>query len=152
MNIKISLGLAISLFCVQQLFAEDLLQTEHSWDGGEIAYPSGPAQITSFILALKEGQKVGFHCHPVPTMGYVLKGQIAVETMGGKKVALKQGEAVVEVMRTLHQGHALGGDAEILVFYAGATDMPNTLMATDEGAKTYCRDDSGSDLEAKHTD
>jgi quercetin dioxygenase-like cupin family protein len=139
---KIVTGLVLGILLAQPVSAKELLQTQTSWDGGEIAYPTGQAEVSSFVLSLATGQTVGFHCHPVPTMGYVLKGAVEVETKGGHKTVLREGDAMVEVMRTLHRGHALEGDAEIVVFYAGAVDVPNTVMQEDKEASTYCLDDS----------
>ena len=117
---------------------EQLLKSTTSWDGGEISYPTGDAEITSIILRLEPGQTSKYHCHPIPTLGYVLKGEVEVETLDGKKIRLKKGDAAVEVMRTVHRGIAIDGPVEILVFYAGATNMPTTVLPNTEAAKTYC--------------
>lgn len=118
--------------------AETLMQATTSWDGGEIAYPDGQAEITAFVLKIKEGQEPPFHCHPVPTFGRITKGSIEVETSDGKKKRMHEGETLIEVMNTVHRGIAVGGPVEILVFYAGAEGIPNTVMADDPKAKKYC--------------
>ena len=118
--------------------AETLLQSTTSWDGGDIYYPQGNAEITSFILKLEPGKEVPYHCHPVPTMGYVLKGSVEVETNKGEKTVIHQGESAIEVMKTVHRGTAVNGPAEILVFYAGAEGIPNTVMMDDENAEEFC--------------
>lgn len=118
--------------------AENLLQSTTSWDGGELYYPEGKAEITSFILKLEEGKQVPYHCHPVPTMGYVLRGSVEVETDKGDKTVLHQGESAIEVMKTVHRGTAVNGPAEIVVFYAGAEGVPNTVMLDDENAEEFC--------------
>lgn len=117
---------------------EQILKTKTSWDGGEIFYPKGDAEITSVILRIEPGQKSKFHCHPVPTLGYVLKGEAEVETKDGKKIRLKPGDAAVEVMRTVHRGIAFDEPVEILVFYAGAEGIPNTVLPDSDLAKQYC--------------
>ena len=119
--------------------AEPILQTRTSWDGGEIVYPEGQAEITSIILKIGEGAEPPFHCHPVPTMGYVLKGSVEVETSKGDKVLLQQGDSVVEVMRTVHRGLAVDAPAEIVVFYAGAEGVPVTVLPEDDPDNTYCQ-------------
>ena len=124
--------------CVEMVSAEPLLKTSTSWDGGKIYYPKGEVEITSVKLKFEGGQVTNYHCHPVPTFGYVLKGNMEVETKDGKKVLLKEGEPVLEVMRTVHRGTAVGGPAEVLVFYAGAKSIPNTVFAESEAAKEYC--------------
>ena len=130
-------ALAVLLVC-PLLGAEPLLQSTRSWDGGAIAYPEGNAQITSVILRVEEGAEPPFHCHPVPTIGYVLNGSLEVETSNGDKVLLKQGESVVEVMRTVHRGVAVEAPAEIVVFYAGAEGVPVTVLPEDDPENRYC--------------
>lgn len=122
------------------LSAEELLVTKKSWDGGNISYPKGETEITSFILSINEGDVPEFHCHPVPTMGYVLKGNVEVETIDGKKTILKEGESAVEVMRTVYRSKALNGPAQIIVFYAGADGIPNSVLPKDDSSHQYCNE------------
>ncbi len=119
--------------------AEPLLQSTESWDGGSISYPDGEAEITSVILRLEEGAEPPFHCHPVPTMGYVLKGVAEIETVDGKTRRIGAGEALVEVMHTVHRGRAIDGPAEILVFYAGAVGLPVTVLPEQDPDGVHCR-------------
>ena len=79
-----------------------------------------------------------FHCHPVPTLGYILQGDLAVETKNGNKIILKEGESLVEVMRTIHRGRAVNGPVEVIVFYAGSTSMPNTVYPENDPNGEYC--------------
>jgi quercetin dioxygenase-like cupin family protein len=122
----------------QIVHAEELLKARTSWDGGDIHYPEGEAEITSVILNIEEGVTAKFHCHPVPTLGYVLSGVVEVETRTGNKTRLRAGDSVVEVMRTVHRGNAVGGPAKILVFYAGAVSVPNTVLPEDDEKNIYC--------------
>jgi quercetin dioxygenase-like cupin family protein len=133
------LCLSLLLLLSPALHAEELLKTQTSWDGGAISYPEGQAEITSFMLRIAEGQVPEFHCHPVPTFGYVLKGTVEVETQSGEKKTFKEGESVVEVMRTVHRGRAVGGSVEILVFYAGSTSLPNTVFPGDDENDKHCK-------------
>ena len=89
--------------------AEELLRTEKTWEGADIKYPTGAPEVTSIKLNIAEGELTPFHCHPVPTIGYVLHGDLEVETKDGKKKMLHKGESVVEVLRTVHRGRAIGG-------------------------------------------
>ena len=118
--------------------AEPLLQSGTSWDGGAIAYPDGKPQVTAKILRLEEGKAAPFHCHPVPTMGYVISGTAEVETSAGKKIVIDPGQPLVEVMRTVHRGVALDGPVEIMVFYAGAEGIPTTVLPADDPEGKYC--------------
>ena len=118
--------------------AQELLKTQTSWDGGKIEYPQGQAEITSHRLTITPQTDMPFHCHPVPTQGHILSGELLVETLAGKTTILKAGESVVEVMKTLHKGKALKGDVELVVFYAGAKDVPNTVLQDSPLSTQYC--------------
>ena len=129
--------LFVSLF-VTSVFAEVLLETSSTWEGGEIVYPKGDPEITSVILRLGEGDMTDFHCHPVPTLGYILSGSIEVETKTGKKSKFNEGESVVELMGTLHRSKAIDGPVEVVVFYVGETLTPNTVLAIHDPDFIYC--------------
>ena len=81
-------------------YAEVVLEASTTWEGGEVVYPKGEPEITSVILTIDEGEVTQFHCHPVPTLGYILQGSLEVETKAGRRSRFNQGESVVEVMRT----------------------------------------------------
>jgi len=119
---------------------EEIMRADSSWDGGAIAYPPGAPEITSIILRVGEGELPPFHCHPVPTLGYMLRGALEVETRSGRKTVIREGEALVEVMRTVHRGRALDGPAEAVVFYAGAKSLPITVLPEDDPDNQYCDD------------
>lgn len=118
--------------------AAPLLQTTTTWEGGAIAYPDGEAEVTAVILRIDEGEEPPFHCHPVPTLGYVLTGVVEVETADGKTRRIAKGESVVEVMNTVHRGIAVEAPVEIIVFYAGAKGVPNTVLPADDPEHRYC--------------
>lgn len=118
--------------------ADPLLQTTTTWEGGAIAYPEGEAEVTAVILRIEEGQEPPFHCHPVPTLGYVLTGVVQVETKDGRTRRIAQGESVVEVMNTVHRGIAIEAPVEIIVFYAGAKGIPNTVLPADDPDHEHC--------------
>jgi len=118
---------------------KQLNKTQTSWDGEAIYYPQGKAEITSVKLRIEENQLTKFHCHPVPTFAYVLQGELVIETKNGKRVALKKGQSVVEVMRTIHRGQAINGPVELIVFYAGSTAIPNTVVPENNIKSKYCK-------------
>jgi quercetin dioxygenase-like cupin family protein len=120
-------------------YTTELLSTTTTWEGEQIVYPEGEAQITSVLLKIAEGEVTPFHCHPVPTLGYILKGKIEVETQSGETSVFSEGESVVEVLGTLHRGKALGGPVEIVVFYAGSTAVPNTVLPGDDPDSELCK-------------
>ena len=117
--------------------AEALLETQTSWDGGSLAYPTGKARVTSVMLHIEPGDEPPFHCHPVPTMGYVLRGTVEVQTERGDTLRIGEGRALVEVMNTLHRGRAVDGPVDIIVFYAGAEGVPTTVLPGSEQAEAW---------------
>ncbi len=136
---KLILCAVISLW-VHCANSEELLKSSTSWDGGKIEYPKGEPEITSVKLKISENEIAPFHCHPVPTLGYILKGKLEVETKDGKKIVFNEGESVTEVMRTVHRGRSLDGPAEIIVFYAGAISIPTTVLPENDPEFKYCNE------------
>ena len=123
------------------LAAEELLSTGTSWDGGAIAYPGGDPLVSSYRVLLDRDQETPMHCHPVPTLGYLVRGTLEIETRVGDVLTLEAGESLVEVMNTVHRGRAVGGPVEIIVFYAGAAGVPNTILAEGGAGSEPCLTD-----------
>jgi quercetin dioxygenase-like cupin family protein len=118
--------------------AQIILESSTTWEGGAIVYPRGKPKITSVILKVREGEVTDFHCHPVPTLGYILQGSLEVETKTGKKATFNEGDAVVEVLGTVHRATAIGGPAEAVVFYVGENSIPNTILVENDPEFTHC--------------
>lgn len=137
MNSRILFALLFLAFPVV-MHADVLLKTTQTWEGAQLVYPEGQAEVTSIKLLLPQGQVSPFHCHPVPTFGYVVKGTIEVETIDGKKTLIREGESAVEVFRTVHRGKAVDGDVEIVVFYAGAVGVPTTVLPENDVNHAHC--------------
>lgn len=132
-------AVALCVFLATQVNAEELLRTTTSWDGSAFSYPPGQAEVTSLKLQIKFGTPTPFHCHPVPTLGHVRSGTVKVETLDGKATLIGPGHSVVELMGTIHRGVAIDEDVDILVFYVGARELPNTVLASSEAASQYCK-------------
>jgi quercetin dioxygenase-like cupin family protein len=111
-----------------------LLKTQTSWDGKAIEYPKGTAEITGMTVEIAPGGETGWHLHPVPSFGVVLEGELEVTLKSGEHKIIKHGEALAEVVNTLHNGRNIGRTpVKILVFYAGSSDTKITEKApTDE--------------------
>jgi len=110
-----------------------LMQTTQTWDGGSFAYPPGEAEVTAVRISLPDGHQADYHCHPMPTFGYIASGRLRVDTRNGDSTEFKAGDVVSEVMNTLHRGTAVEGPVELLVFYAGAKGQQNTYKEEEEG-------------------
>ncbi len=110
--------------------ATPLLKTQTSWDGQPLAYPAGKAEITGLKVEIAPGAETGWHTHPVPSFGVVLEGELEITLKDGRIQKLKAGEAIAEVVNTLHNGRNSGKTpTKLLVFYAGAQGMAITHKA-----------------------
>lgn len=128
------------LFTASPLIAAEsrtISQSAQSWDGTKLHYPAGEAQLSVVRLTIKPGESTEFHCHPVPSAGYVLSGTLEVELENGKTKRFSTGEVITEVVTTLHHGRNLSAEApvELIVFYAGATNMPLAFHGKDIAEK-----------------
>ena len=105
-----------------------LLKSTSSWDGKPIVYPSGSAEVTGLLIEIAPGAETGWHEHPVPSFAYILSGTLEVTQQNGEVKRLKAGEALAEVVNTLHNGRAVGDEpVKLVVFYAGAVGTPLTI-------------------------
>lgn len=108
-----------------------LLKVANSWDGKQITYPEGKAEITGMLIEIAPGGETGWHLHPVPSFGMVLEGEIEVRLKDGRIKKIKAGQALAEVVDTIHNGRAIGTvPAKLVVFYAGAVGKPLTVKET----------------------
>lgn len=95
--------------------------------GNKIGYPAGQAEITGVVAIQKPGECNGWHSHPVPTFGLLRKGELTVTYQTGEIKLFREGDMLIEAQHVAHEGCNTGEtDLEILVFYAGSTDVPNT--------------------------
>lgn len=106
-----------------------LAKSGSSWDGRVLPqYTNGKPEITILRITIPPGAVLPLHKHPVINAGVLLSGELTVVAEDGSTLQLKAGEALVEVVNTWHYGKNAGNKpAEIMVFYAGAMDMPITV-------------------------
>lgn len=102
-----------------------LVKATSSWNGAPVVYPRGQAEITGMLIEIAAGAQTGWHGHPVPSFAVMLEGTLEVELRDGRKKRVGPGEALIEVVDTLHNGRNVGAQpVKLVVFYAGATGMP----------------------------
>lgn len=104
-----------------------LVEGTRSWDGGDFSYPQGNARMTVTRITMKAGASLPMHCHPVPLAGEVVNGPLEVRKENGETIIIPAGSGLIEVSNQWHYGHAIE-DVEILVVYAGADGVPNTVF------------------------
>ncbi|WP_313913559.1 cupin domain-containing protein [Tahibacter sp.] len=106
-----------------------LLKTTTSWDGKPIVYPGGQAEVSALVIEIAPGGETGWHQHPVPSFGMVLEGTLEVQLKDGQVKRIEAGQALAEVVDTLHNGRNVDKKPlKLLVIYAGSAGMPLTLV------------------------
>jgi quercetin dioxygenase-like cupin family protein len=107
---------------------QPLLRATETVAGEALAYPSGPAVVTSLIVTMAPGEKTGRHKHGAPTYAYILSGQVTVDYDGGFRRTYRQGEAFMEAMERWHDGVNDGtAPCRILVEFMGASTSSNVV-------------------------
>jgi quercetin dioxygenase-like cupin family protein len=105
-----------------------VLKADTSWDGKPISYPEGKPEITGLIIEIAPGGETGWHLHPVSSFGLMLEGELEIQLKNGALKRLKAGEALVEVINTLHNGRNTGSiPVKLVIFYAGAAGQKLTV-------------------------
>ncbi|HZX30081.1 MAG TPA: cupin domain-containing protein [Rhodocyclaceae bacterium] len=119
---------ALALDATAAVKVAPLLKTTTTWNGAPIVYPQGQAEVTALVIEIAAGKETGWHEHPVPSLAYILEGNLDVTLATGEVKHLGPGDALAEVANTLHQGRALGDKpVKLVVFYVGAKNTALTV-------------------------
>lgn len=99
--------------------------------GEAVAYPAdAPAKITAAIVTLAPGEETGWHTHGMPTFGYILEGELAVDYGDQGTRIYKAGDAILEAIRHPHNGRNKGhAPMRILAVFMGAEGVPTSTPA-----------------------
>ena len=111
---------------VAQVEKTELIRTSQSWDGVELPdYLQGRPELVAVKYVFPVGQKLGWHHHPVMNYGVLMQGELTIIGQDGKKKVVHEGEAVVEMVNTIHHGENRGTKPVILyMFYLSQKDLP----------------------------
>ena len=111
---------------VQQVTSEELIRTSQSWDGVELPdYFKGRPELVAVKYVFPAGQKLGWHHHPVMNYGVLVQGELTIIGQDGKEKTVHEGEAVVEMVNTIHHGENRGTKPVILyMFYLSQDSLP----------------------------
>ncbi|MBP5347327.1 MAG: cupin domain-containing protein [Bacteroidaceae bacterium] len=106
--------------------SEELIRTSQSWDGVELPdYLQGRPELVAVKYEFPAGQKLGWHHHPVMNYGILVQGELTIIGQDGKEKVVHEGEAVVEMVNTIHHGENRGTKPVILyMFYLSQEGMP----------------------------
>jgi quercetin dioxygenase-like cupin family protein len=109
--------------------ADVLIDTDTTILGQPFEYPQGRPKITAAIVTVPPHTTLKRHHHPVPLVGYILQGELIVDYGEAGERTYSKGDVLVEAFNTPHQGRNGGkGNIKILVIYAGAEGVPNTVL------------------------
>lgn len=98
-----------------------VLNTSTSWDGKPLEYPVGQAVVTGMVIEIAPGAETGWHLHSIPSFALILEGELEVRLKDGSANRLQAGQALAEVVNTLHNGRNVGTlPVKLVVFYTGA--------------------------------
>ena len=93
--------------------SSELIRTSQSWDGVELPdYLQGRPELVAVKYEFPAGQKL-------------VQGELTIIGQDGKEKTVHEGEAVVEMVNTIHHGENRGTKPVILyMFYLSQKDMP----------------------------
>jgi quercetin dioxygenase-like cupin family protein len=111
---------------VQKVQSSELIRTSQSWDGVELPdYLLGRPELVAVKYVFPAGKKLGWHHHPVMNYGILVQGELTIIGQDGKEKVVHEGEAVVEMVNTIHHGENRGNkDVILYMFYLSQKDLP----------------------------
>ena len=96
----------------------ELIRTSQSWDDAELPdYLEGKPELVAVKYVFPVGQKLGWHHHPVMNYGVLVQGELTIIGLDGKTKVVHEGEAVVEMVNTIHHGENRGSKPVILYMF-----------------------------------
>jgi quercetin dioxygenase-like cupin family protein len=96
----------------------ELIRTSQSWDGAELPdYLQGRPEVVAIKYEIPAGQKLDWHHHPVMNHGILVQGELTIISLDGKEKVVHEGEAVVEMVNTIHHGENRGAKPVILYMF-----------------------------------
>ena len=109
-----------------QVETTELIRTTQSWDGAQLPdYLQGRPELVVRKYVFPAGQKLGWHHHPVMNYGVLVQGELTIIDKDGTEKVVHAGEAVVEMVGTVHHGENRGTQPAILyMFYLSQDGMP----------------------------
>jgi quercetin dioxygenase-like cupin family protein len=105
-----------------EIKSTELLRCTQAWDGSALPdYPSGRPELVVKRMVFPIGAKTEWHHHNVINYGIVEQGELTIVCEDGREHTFRQGEALVEVVGTVHRGENRGDKPVILnMFYVSA--------------------------------
>ena len=109
-----------------KVVSTELIRTSQSWDGADLPdYFQGRPELVAVKYVFPAGQKLGWHHHPVMNYGILVQGELTIIGQDGKEKTVHEGEAVVEMVNTIHHGENRGQkDVILYMFYLSQKGLP----------------------------
>ena len=116
---------------MEQVQITELIRTNQSWDGVELPdYLQGRPEIVAVKYEIPAGQKLGWHHHPVMNFGILVQGELTIVSQDDKEKIVHEGEAVVEMVGTVHHGENRGTKPVLLyMFYLSQEGLPLSVLS-----------------------
>ncbi len=110
----------------EQVETTELIRTSQSWEGARLPdYLQGRPELVVRKYVFPAGQKLGWHHHPVMNYGVLVQGELTIIAKDGAEKIVRAGEAVVEMVGTVHHGENRGTQPAILyMFYLSQEGLP----------------------------
>ena len=104
----------------------ELKRTSQSWDGAPLPdYLKGKPELVVMRYIFPVGSKLPWHHHPVINYGILHQGELTIVGVDGKKQVVHAGEAIVEMVGSIHCGMNTGDKPVVLdMFYLSQKGMP----------------------------
>ena len=108
----------------------ELLRSSQSWDTASLPdYPSGRPELVVNRMVFPVGAKTGWHHHNVINYGIVEQGELTIVCQDGAERTFHEGQAIVEVVGTIHRGENRGDKPVILnMFYVSTPRQTITIQ------------------------
>ena len=116
-----------------KVVSTELIRTSQSWDGVELPdYFEGRPELVAVKYVFPAGQKLGWHHHVAMNYGVLVQGELTIIGLDGKTKVVHEGEAVVEMVGTVHHGENRGTkDCILYMFYLSQKDLPLAVQHPD---------------------
>ena len=114
----------------QAVQTTELIRTSRSWDGAELPdYLQGRPEIVAMKYEIPAGQKLSWHHHPVMNHGILVQGELTIVSIDGTEKVVHEGEAVVEMVGTIHHSENRGTKPVVLyMFYLSQEGLPLSVQ------------------------
>ena len=119
-----------NIFQSMAIKTTELIRTSKSWDGALLPdFPAGQPELRVLRLDFPVGAKTGWHHHTVVNYGIVQQGDLTIVCQDGREKTFHEGEALVEVIGTIHRGENRGAKPVILnMFYFSSPGAEITIQ------------------------